>query len=117
MSSKPETVDEYFAALPAEQAVELQKVRDAIHRGISDARERISYSIPAVILEHRENLHCAAWKKHIGVYPVQNLSKKLEKQVEPYRKTENMLEFKYADGMPVSLVESVAREMALAPES
>lgn len=116
MSSKPETVDEYFATLPPEQAAELQTVRDAIHRGIPDATERISYSIPAVILEHRENLHFAAWKKHIGVYPVQNLSKKLEKKVEPYRKTENMLEFKYADAMPVELVEEVAREMALAPK-
>lgn len=112
MSTKPNSVEEYFATLPPEQAADLQKVRDAIHRGIPDAKERISYSIPAVILEHRDNLHFAAWKKHIGVYPVQNLSKALEKKVEPYRKTENMLEFKYADGMPVDLIEEVARAMA-----
>lgn len=117
MHERPKTVDEYFAGLPSDQAAELQKVREAIHRGIPDAKERISYSMPAVILEHRYNLHFAAWKKHIGVYPVQNLSKKLEKKVESYRKTENMLEFKYADGMPVELIEAVAREMALPPAS
>lgn len=116
MSEKPKTVDEYFAALPPEQAAELQQVREAIHRGIPDVTERISYSMPAVILDHRYNLHFAAWKKHIGVYPVVGLSKGLEKKVEPYRKTENMLEFKYADGMPVDLIEQVAREMALPPK-
>lgn len=117
MNAKPATVDRYIATLPPEQADTLQRVRDAIHRGIPDAQERISYSMPAVILEHRYNLHFAAWKKHIGVYPVVGLSKSLEKKVAPYRKTENMLEFKYVDELPLELIEEVAREMALPPKS
>lgn len=115
MPSKPTTVDEYFTGLPPEHAALLQEVRDAIHRGIPDVKERISYSMPAAILDHRYNLHFAAWKKHIGLYPVVDLSAELEQAITPYRKTENMLEFKYADELPVDLIERVAREMAQAP--
>lgn len=115
MPNKPTTVDEYLATLPPDQAALLQEVRDAIHRGIPGVKERISYSMPAAILEHRYNLHFAAWKKHIGMYPVVDLSDELESEVAPYRKTENMLEFKYADELPVGLIERVAREMAKAP--
>jgi uncharacterized protein YdhG (YjbR/CyaY superfamily) len=117
MSNKPTNVDEYMATLPPEHATELQKVRDAIHKGIPGVKERISYSMPAVILEHRYNLHFAAWKQHIGMYPVVDLPAALEKKVAPYRKTENMLEFKYADGMPTELITTVAAAMAKPPAS
>lgn len=115
MSAKPKTVDEYMATLPPEHAAELEKVRGAIHKGIPDAKERISYSMPAVILEHRYNLHFAAWKQHVGIYPVVDLPTELEKKVAPYRKTENMLEFKYKDGMPLELVQEVATAMTKPP--
>lgn len=72
--------------------------------------------MPAVILDRPPNLHFAAWKKHIGLYPVHGLSAGLEKKVSGYRKTKDMLGFDYADGMPLDLIEEVARELGERPK-
>jgi uncharacterized protein YdhG (YjbR/CyaY superfamily) len=112
MAEKPKTVDEYFSSLAPEAAVALQAVREAIHRGIPGAQEKISYAIPAVVLEGQPNLHFAAWADHVGVYPALNLPEDLIAATEPFRKSKGTLEFKYADGMPVELIERVARALA-----
>ncbi|MFT4049352.1 MAG: DUF1801 domain-containing protein [Solirubrobacterales bacterium] len=107
--TKPTSVENYFAGLAPEQAAALTKVRDAIHRGIPDWEERISYSMPAVVTPKGiANLHFAAWKTHVGIYPVHGLSPELEKEVAPYRRTKHMLGFSYADGVPEELIERVA---------
>lgn len=113
--SKPRSVDDYFAGLEPAQAAALTKVRVAIHRGIPNAEEKISYSMPAVVTpEGIANLHFAAWKTHVGMYPVHGLSAALESEVAPYRRTEHMLGFAYAGGVPEDLVERVAAAVVAA---
>lgn len=113
--SKPESVEDYFAGLDPEQAAALSKIREAIHRGIPSAVEKISYSMPAVETPKGiANLHFAAWKTHVGMYPVHGLSAELEAEVTPYRRTEHMLGFTYKDGVPEELVERVAAAVVAA---
>lgn len=113
MADKPTTVEQYFAALLPEQSAELEQVRAAIHRGIPGATERIAYGMPCVELSGQPNLHFAAWNDHIGVYPVLagSLPEELSSRVEPYRKSKGTLSFPYEQGVPLDLIEEIARAL------
>lgn len=110
MADKPTTVDEYFAALPSDQAKELKKVRKVIRAAIPGATERIAYGMPCVVLEGQPNLHFAAWKDHVGIYPVLagSLPKTVATRAEKYRTSKGTLTFKYEDGIPYDLIGEIA---------
>jgi uncharacterized protein YdhG (YjbR/CyaY superfamily) len=63
------SVAEYIAGHPPALRKRLAEVRAIIRRGAPDAEEKISYGIPAYLLEGRL-LYFAAHAEHIGVYPV-----------------------------------------------
>ena len=64
----PQNINEYIAAFSPEVQRILQRIRRTIHRVAPDARETISYGIPAFTLD-RPFVYFAAFKKHIGLYP------------------------------------------------
>ena len=45
--SKPKTIDDYLAGLPADKRAALEKLRKTIRAAVPDAEECISYQIPA----------------------------------------------------------------------
>ncbi len=65
----PETIDEYIAGFPADIQVILQKIRKTIKDAAPDAQEAISYQMPTFKF-HGNLVHFAAFKNHIGFYPV-----------------------------------------------
>ena len=65
----PQTIDEYIAGFPPEVQAILQKIRLTIKKAAPDAEETISYQMPTFTL-HGNLVHFAAFKKHIGFYPV-----------------------------------------------
>lgn len=67
--SKPRTVDAYIAAFPKDTQKRLRRIRAIITAAAPDAKESISYRIPAYAL-HGRLVYFAAFKTHIGVYPV-----------------------------------------------
>ena len=62
-----ETVDEYLAALPADQREALERVRRIILEAVPEATERISYRIP-VVAAHGDLVGLAAQAKHLSLY-------------------------------------------------
>ena len=64
----PETIDEYILAQDESIRGQLQNVREAIRKGLPDAAEKISWSMPTW-WDGYNVIHFAANKKHIGLYP------------------------------------------------
>jgi len=109
MAAAPSTIDEYLAGLdePAREIV--AGVHAAIRRALPGAEEKIRYGMPAVMLgPSRYAIHFAAWKKHIGIYPVTTLPDPLETEVTPYRHAKDTVRFMYEDPIPYDLIERMA---------
>ena len=100
-------VDEYIDALPDGVRPVMARIRRSIHAVVPDAGETISYDMPTFTLDGLPLVHVAAWKKHIGLYPLPAMDDGLARDVAPYRGTESTLRLPL-DDVPFELVERVA---------
>jgi len=101
------TVDEYVAALPQDVRPVMEELRRAVRRVVPDVRETISYRMPTFVLDGRPLLHAAAWKKHLGLYPLPPMHGDLAARVEPYRGAKDAMQLRYDRPVPYDLVEQV----------
>jgi uncharacterized protein YdhG (YjbR/CyaY superfamily) len=65
---KFESMDEYIASAPPMVRSILNEIRRVIRHTVPDAKEGISYQMPALKLD-RTFIYFAAFKKHVGIYP------------------------------------------------
>jgi uncharacterized protein YdhG (YjbR/CyaY superfamily) len=72
---KATTVAAYLAAHPPEVRKRLALVRGLVRRAAPGALEKISYGIPAYLLEGRL-VYFAAHTAHIGIYPITSYVRK-----------------------------------------
>ena len=70
MATTDPRIDEYLAALPADQRDALQLLRAQIARAAPDAVETISYGMPTFKLGRHFLVSFAGWKAHCSLYPL-----------------------------------------------
>ena len=87
------TVDAYVESFPEETRALLALVRSTILAEVPGAEEKIRYGMPAVMLGGRYAIHYAAWKHHLGLYPVPVLDDALEAKLAPYRAAKDSVNF------------------------
>ncbi|PPK84221.1 uncharacterized protein YdhG (YjbR/CyaY superfamily) [Neolewinella xylanilytica] len=63
-------IDQYIEQFPRDTQAMLQQIRELIQSTAAAAEETISYGIPSFRLNGRYLIHFAAYKHHIGMYPV-----------------------------------------------
>ena len=102
----PATIDEYISAFsPKVQAV-LRRIRKVIHSAAPDAKEVISYRMPAFKL-NGVLVYFAAFKNHIGLYPPIRGDARLLKAVSPYAGEKGNLRFPLDQPIPYALIERI----------
>ncbi len=106
------TVDEYIASFPPDVAVVLQGVREAIHRAVPGAGERIGYGMAIVTLDDSYLVGFAGWKSHIGLYPAPTGDAAFEERIAPYRAARATARFPLRAGIPLDLIEEMAALLA-----
>jgi uncharacterized protein YdhG (YjbR/CyaY superfamily) len=99
------TVDEYVAALPEGVRPVMERIRTSIRSVVPHVEETISYRMPTFVLDGLPLVHVAAWKKHIGLYPLPPLDGDLAAEVAPYRAATDTMQLRYARPIPYDLVE------------
>lgn len=108
MTQKPTDIDSYIAQFPADVQAILEEVRQTIRHAAPDAKEVISYQMPA-FKQHGILVYFAAWKMHIGLYPPISGDKALEKAVARYAGPKGNLQFPLDKPMPLGLIERIVK--------
>jgi uncharacterized protein YdhG (YjbR/CyaY superfamily) len=106
------SIEEYIAGYDGEARLRLERVRAAIRSVLPDAEESIKYGMPAVTLRGRHHVYFAAWKAHIGFYPVYRSDDPIEAEIAPYRDAKDTLRFPYAQEQPDDLIARVTAHLA-----
>ena len=101
-------IDVYISQFPAGVQRVLQKVRTTIRKAAPEAKETISYTMPA-FKSHGILVYFAAWEKHIGLYPPISGDKALEKKIARYAGPKGNLQFPLDEPIPYDLIERIVK--------
>ena len=106
--ASPKDIDGYIAMFTPDVQAVLNRVRLTIRNAAPDAKEAISYKIPAFKL-NGILVYFAAFKNHIGLYPPVRGDAKLERAISPYAGEKGNLRFPYDRPIPYDLIESIVK--------
>ncbi|MDP4302491.1 iron chaperone [Leptothrix discophora] len=104
----PSPIDAYIAAQPEAVRPLLEQVRAAVRRAAPEAREVISYRIPA-FRQQGVLVYFAGFKHHIGFYPPVRGDAALEREAAPYAGEKGNLRFPLDQPLPLDLIERITR--------
>jgi uncharacterized protein YdhG (YjbR/CyaY superfamily) len=106
----PLTVSQYIAATPPVARKALKQLRAAIKKSAPGITERISYRIPTFDLDGRRLLYIAAFKEHVGVYPVTPaMTARYGKAIAKFRHGKGTLRFSLDERIPIGLITKLAK--------
>lgn len=102
-TSSAHTVNEYIAGFPAPVQIRLKQMRRAVKRAAPRATETISYRIPAYRLDGNV-IYFAAFKSHIGMYPVSASIQKALKGLDEYASPGTVATVRFSHDRPIPQV-------------
>jgi uncharacterized protein YdhG (YjbR/CyaY superfamily) len=105
-TSKPETIDDYIAGFPPDVQAILQHIRAIVREAAPGATETIKYAMPTFVL-HGNLVHFAAFKHHIGFYPVPSGIEKFKKELSIYKGAKGSVQFPLDEPMPYDLIRKI----------
>ena len=104
----PTTIDEYIASFPKDVQEILEKIRKTIHEAVPEADEAISYQMPAFKF-HGNLVYFAAFKKHIGFYPIPSGIEKFKAELSIYKQGKGSVQFPLDKPIPYDLVSQIVK--------
>ncbi|MFZ5856374.1 MAG: iron chaperone [Chloroflexota bacterium] len=102
------TIDEYIATFSADVQAILQKIRETIRKAAPEATEAISYQMPTFKL-NGNLVHFAAFKSHIGFYPIPSGIEKFKKELAPYPQGKGSVQFPLDRPIPYALITKIVK--------
>jgi uncharacterized protein YdhG (YjbR/CyaY superfamily) len=105
---KPKNIDSYIAAFPRKVQALLTKVRRTIRTAAPNAREVISYNMPA-FRQRGMLVYFAGFTSHVGLYPPVRDNAALERAVAKYAGPKGNLKFPYDTPLPLALITRIVR--------
>ncbi len=103
-----QTVDEYIADFPENVQNVLQQVRQTVREAAPDAKEAISYQIPAFQL-NGNLVWFAAFKDHIGFYPRASGIEAFKAKLSAYDISKGTVRFPLDKPIPIDLIREIVR--------
>jgi uncharacterized protein YdhG (YjbR/CyaY superfamily) len=106
----PQTVEEYFAAVPEPARSALTQIREAIRSVVPpEATEIISYKIPA--FKHNKVLvWYAAFSNHCSLFPTAALIDTFKDELKDFSTAKGTVHFPLDHPMPVDLIKRMVKE-------
>jgi uncharacterized protein YdhG (YjbR/CyaY superfamily) len=109
MAAKFASIDDYIDAFPQDVQTVMRELRQAIKEAAPEAKETISYDMPAFV-QGRARVYFGAWKRHIGMYglPAQTIEA-FREELEPYLNEKGSLRFPLSKPLPLGLIKELVR--------
>jgi uncharacterized protein YdhG (YjbR/CyaY superfamily) len=101
------TIEEYINTFPEDVQIILGKIKQTIFRAAPEAIETISYGIPTFKLNGKYLVYFAAWKNHIGFYPMPSGAKAFRKELSVYKQGKGSIQFPLDKSIPYDLVHKI----------
>jgi uncharacterized protein YdhG (YjbR/CyaY superfamily) len=108
-SPKPKNINEYISSFSTEIQTLLELVRETIQTTAPTASEAIKYDMPAFIQNGKNLVYFAAFKNHIGFYPVPTGNKDWDDLLSPYKTGKGSIQFPYNKPIPLDLIAKVVQ--------
>lgn len=102
----PKTIDEYIAGFSPEVQAILQQIRTVIRETAPQAKEAIKYRMPTFTL-NGNLVHFAAFKQHIGFYPVPSGIEKFKEELSVYEGGKGSVKFPLDRPIPFDLIRRI----------
>ena len=110
MSSRYSNTDEYISSFP-ELSDKLEQMRAIIKQAAPNAKEVISYNMPA-IRQHGILVYYAANKNHIGLYPTASGISVFQEELSDYKTSKGAIQFPHNKPLPVNLIKRIVKYRA-----
>jgi len=101
------TIDEYIKTFPKDVQSILEKMRQTIRKAAPEAVEAISYQMPTFKLNGKNLVYFAAFKNHIGFYPIPSGIEAFKKELSPYKQGKGSVQFPIDKPIPYDLVKKI----------
>jgi len=101
------TIDEYIKIFPQDVQSILERMRQTIRKAAPEAVEAISYQMPTFKLNGKSLVYFAAYKHHIGFYPVPSGIKAFKKELSQYKTGKGSVQFPIDKPVPHDLVKKI----------
>jgi len=107
-SKKFKTISEYINSFPEDTAQKLRTIRKITNKNAPQATEVISYNMPAFKLNGIV-VYFAAFKKHVGFYPLPSAIKSFRKELTKYKTSKGAIQFPLDKPLPVALISKIIK--------
>lgn len=108
-----DTVDGYLKTQPEAVRQRLSRIRASIRKAVPKASESISYAIPAFKYDGKPLLYFAAFKAHIGLYPMTgDIKEVFAADLAPYPQSKGTVRFPHDVPVPYALIGKLAKHRA-----
>src|SRR5258705_7936714 len=101
-------INAYIDKQPENVRGVLEKFRQTIRKAAPGAEETISYQMPA-FKYHGMLVYFAAWKNHIGFYPISSGIKEFKKELSAYEVSKGTIKFPIDKAMPFGLISKIVK--------
>ncbi len=108
MRQKFSSIDEYISTFPQDVQCRLKELRQAIKEAAPDAKEAISYQMPAFKL-NGNLVWFAAFKNHIGFYPTASGIEAFKEKMTAYETSKGTIQFPQNEPLPIDLIKEIVR--------
>ena len=102
------TIDEYVGTYPKNVQDILQKIRQTIRESAPDAKETISYKMPA-FEQNGILVWFAAFKNHIGFFPTAQGIEKFRDKLSCYKTSKGTVRFPLSEPLPFELIKEIVK--------
>lgn len=107
-SAQPNAVDLYIQDFSGQIREKLETMRRIIREEAPEAKEKISYRMPAYVLSGNL-VYFAGYASHIGFYPMPSGIEAFKAELDAYKNSKGAIQFPIEKALPEDLIRRILR--------